>query len=251
LLRYAGTDTALPVPLPTEADAAALRAAFEAAHERLFGFTQPEKGLIIEAVNVAAEGGGAEVPETPQELCDGPAPRAGRVRMHVNGAWREVPLVLREAMRPGEHISGPALIIEPNSQIVVEEGWQARMNAYGHIVLTHEENSGARRQNTPAAKLARAQDQDKEHARPDPVLLEVFNNLFMSIAEQMGEALRATASSVNIKERLDFSCRYSTPGAGWWPTRRTCRCIWAAWTGRWRPSSAPAVIPCGGEMPGC
>ena len=212
LLRYAGTDTALPVPLPAEANAAELRAAFEAAHERLFGFTQPEKGLIIEAVNVAAEGGGARVPETPQALRDGPAPLAGRVRMHVNGAWREVPLVMREAMRPGEHISGPALIIEPNSQIVVEEGWQARMNAYGHIVLTHEENSSTRRQHAPATVATRTKD--KDHARPDPVLLEVFNNLFMSIAEQMGEALRATASSVNIKERLDFSCAVFDPKGG-------------------------------------
>ncbi len=198
LLRYAGTDTALEVALADSPQA--LRAAFEAEHERLFGFVQAEKPLIIEAVAVQAEGGGAEMPERPIADTQGQGGPAApqpleQTDLYVNGAWRKVPLFDRAQLRPGHEIAGPAIIIEPNSQIVVDPGWRASLNAYGHLLLECTQSS------TPGISKPAA-----ESGNPDPVLLEVFNNLFMNIAEQMGEALRATASSVNIKERLDFSC---------------------------------------------
>ena len=201
LLRYYGTDTALPVDFPETATAEDLRAAFEAEHARLFGFIQPEKALVMEAITVAAEGGGACIPETPAEktVTGAPAPLE-EVDFYAEGTWQKAPLYDRGAMRPGQEVAGPALIVEPNSTVVVEPGWRAEMNAYGHLLLKREaaESGGA----MPAAALTRTED----FSKPDPVLLEVFNNLFMSIAEQMGESLRQTASSVNIKERLDFSC---------------------------------------------
>ncbi len=232
LLRYAGTDTAIPValsrrpsPPPGHPDdtasgrvgeragdhfpAQALRAAFEREHEKLFGFMQPQKELIIEAVHVAAEGGGAQVPETARPETEGAVAAEEEVDFYVNGKWRRVPLVMRDAMVPGQHIDGPAMIIEPNSQIVVEPGWRARMNAYGHLLLedmAEREDDKAAAEGGRAIAAAPLARQERAHEKADPVLLEVFNNLFMSIAEQMGEALRATASSVNIKERLDFSC---------------------------------------------
>ncbi len=201
LIRYFATDTALAVDFPTAATAEGLRAAFEAEHQRLFGFTQPEKALVMEAVTVAAEGGGARIPETPvEETATGAPAPLEEVDFYVNGNWMKTPLYEREAMKPGQEVAGPALIVEPNSTVVVEPGWRAAMNAYGHLMLKRED--AGKEKNPAAPAVARAGD----FSKPDPVLLEVFNNLFMSIAEQMGESLRQTASSVNIKERLDFSC---------------------------------------------
>ena len=120
-------------------------------------------------------------------------------------------------------MQGAAIIIEPHQTIVVEPGWQAELTRKNHLVLTR------------AKKLKRT------HAigtHADPIMLEVFNNLFMSIAEQMGVSLQNTAYSVNIKERLDFSCACFAMTARWWPMRRICRCISAPWTARSRPSSA-------------
>jgi len=207
LLRYFGTDTALAVDFPEGAAAADLRASFEEEHRRLFGFVQPEKTLVMEAVTVAAEGGGARIPETERPLAEGtPAPLA-QVDLYANGKWRKVPLHDRDAMRPGQRISGPALIVERNSTVVVEPGWNAEMNAYGHLLLRRAANSDEQTaKSAPATRAESCADHGDDHSRADPVLLEVFNNLFMSIAEQMGESLRQTASSVNIKERLDFSC---------------------------------------------
>ncbi len=232
LLRYFGTDTALAVNFPEDATAEGLRATFEAEHKRLFGFIQPEKALVMEAVTVAAEGGGARIPEYEQPLAEGTPEPLEHVDLYANGEWQKAPLFDRDAMQPGQEVAGPALIVEPNSTAVVEPGWRAQMNAYGHLLLTaaHSSPSSPRKRGSmethgtggmdsrlrgndekgggndvmsmPTPALARAGD----FSKPDPVLLEVFNNLFMSIAEQMGESLRQTASSVNIKERLDFSC---------------------------------------------
>ncbi len=189
-LRYEGTDTALSVLMRETVDS--LRHAFEREHRRQFGFVQPEKALIIEAVEVSASGGGARVPERlePEEAQGAPDP-ADKARMYVKGRWQEVPVFMREDLRPGMNIEGPALIIEPNSTIVVEPEWKARMNGYRHLLLE---------------RAVPAKRREAIGTTADPVMLEVFNNLFMAIAEQMGEALRKTASSVNIKERLDFSC---------------------------------------------
>ncbi len=190
-LRYEGSDTALETPLPA-ADAQALRAAFERAHEARFGFIDPTRGLVIASVQAEAAGGGEPMAEPLADLCAGDAAKPARgARLFAQGAWREAPLYMREDLAPGCAFDGPALLIEPHQTIVVEPGWRCEITARDHVVLS--------RAGAPARRRAAG-------AKADPVLLEVFNKRFMSIAEQMGAALQNTASSVNIKERLDFSC---------------------------------------------
>jgi 5-oxoprolinase (ATP-hydrolysing) len=175
-----------------EAMLAALKSAFEAAHRARFGFIDSAKELVVEAVSVEAVGGGAKFTEPVLPIAAPllPAP-AQRTRFYSTGLWHDAAVYTRDELAPGHLVAGPAIIIEPHQTIVVEDGWQAALTAKDHLVLTR------------AVPLARG------HAigtQADPVMLEVFNNLFMSIAEQMGVALQNTAYSVNIKERLDFSC---------------------------------------------
>jgi 5-oxoprolinase (ATP-hydrolysing) len=175
-----------------EAMLAALKSAFEAAHRARFGFIDSAKELVVEAVSVEAVGGGAKFTEPVLPIAAPllPAP-AQRTRFYSTGLWHDAAVYTRDELAPGHLVAGPAIIIEPHQTIVVEDGWQAALTAKDHLVLTR------------AVPLARG------HAigtQADPVMLEVFNNLFMSIAEQMGVSLQNTAYSVNIKERLDFSC---------------------------------------------
>ena len=189
-LRYAGTDTALPVAW--DGDAAQARAAFETAHKAEFGFADPDAQLVIESAEIegqAADPAAAAEPQATPEAAE--AETAATVPVFSGGTWHDAAVVRREALTPGRHISGPALVIEANQTVVVEPGWHAEVNAHDHIVMTRTE--AARRDSAMGTEA-------------DPVLLEVFNNLFMNIAEQMGVALQKTARSVNIKERLDFSC---------------------------------------------
>ncbi|MFP4450647.1 MAG: hydantoinase B/oxoprolinase family protein [Rhodosalinus sp.] len=189
-LRYAGTDTALPVAW--DGDAMAARAAFEAAHEAEFGFVAPDTPLVIEAAEIEGQAAdSAADPEPRADLTGGEAEGAGEVPIFSGGAPHRARVVRREALAPGRTVTGPALIIEANQTVVVEPGWRAEVTAHDHILMTRAE----------AARRA-----DALGTGADPVLLEVFNNLFMNIAEQMGVALQKTARSVNIKERLDFSC---------------------------------------------
>lgn len=187
-LRYAGTDTALPVTL---ADTADMTAEFEARHRAQFGFVSPEKTIVAEAIEVMSSGGGTGIAEPDQPLSEAAPQETRRTRFFARGEWHEAPVVLRENFRPGMLLRGPAIVIEPNQTVVVEKGWQAQVNAKNHLILARTE------------ALARA---EAVGTHADPVMLEVFNNLFMSIAEQMGVTLQNTAYSVNIKERLDFSC---------------------------------------------
>ncbi|MCC0080134.1 MAG: hydantoinase B/oxoprolinase family protein [Rhodobacter sp.] len=191
MLRYAGTDTALPVPFDGSLDAA--RATFEAAHKARFGFVQTGREITIEAIDLQAEDArpqaGAEVAQV--EIPSTPEADA-RVPLYSGGAWHDAAVVLRASLTPGASVTGPALIIEPNQTVVIEPGWRAELTGRDHILMTRHQ------------KAARAQVVGADQA--DPILLEVFNNLFMNIAEQMGLALQNTAHSVNIKERLDFSC---------------------------------------------
>ena len=189
-LRYQGTDTALVVDA---ADEPAMRAAFDAAYRQRFAFLMPDRPLVIEAVSVeavaAGEGHDAAAADGAGAEAHRPAPET-RVKMHC-GEWHDAALHVREALAAGAVIDGPAVIAEKNATTVVEPGWQARLTAAG------------------ALELARVQARPKRVAlgtEADPVMLEVFNNLFMNIAEQMGLRLQNTAYSVNIKERLDFSC---------------------------------------------
>ncbi|HEV3185823.1 MAG TPA: hydantoinase B/oxoprolinase family protein, partial [Xanthobacteraceae bacterium] len=202
-VRYSGTDTALVVPAfslhpPLEGEVssapslAAMRSAFEAAHRARFGFIDPSKTLVVEAVSVEAIGGGAKFDE-PVRPCTReklPAP-ARRTRFFSGGARHDAAVFTRDQLKPGHAVLGPAILIEPHQTIVVEDGWRATLTAKNHLVLER------------AVPLVR-QSAIGTHA--DPVMLEVFNNLFMSIAEQMGVSLQNTAYSVNIKERLDFYC---------------------------------------------
>ncbi len=199
-IRYDGTDTPLPVtilecrlgeaasPMMTPAGMAA---AFEAAHRRQFGFVFEGKAIVVESLEVEAVGGGADIDEPEAPLSKTvPLPHQ-TTRFYSNGGWHDAAIYLREALFPGAVVAGAALIIEPHQTIVVEPGWRAEVTARNHIVLT--------RVVPPPARAAIGTD-------ADPVMLEVFNNLFMAIAEQMGVTLQNTAYSVNIKERLDFSC---------------------------------------------
>ncbi|MGB8236307.1 MAG: hydantoinase B/oxoprolinase family protein, partial [Pseudolabrys sp.] len=188
-IRYAGTDSALVVPAGS---AAAMKRAFEKAHKARFGFIDRAKQMVVEAVSVEAVGGGAKFNEKKMKRSHAKLPPpALRTRFFSAGEWHKANVYVRDQLKPGSRISGGGIIIEPHQTIVVEPGWQAELTAKNHLLLTR------------ARKLKRA------HAvgtHADPVMLEVFNNLFMSIAEQMGVSLQNTAYSVNIKERLDFSC---------------------------------------------
>jgi 5-oxoprolinase (ATP-hydrolysing) len=187
-LRYEGTDTTIPIPV---SDASAMSRDFEAAHRKQFGFIFEGRDIIFEAYEVEAIGGGADPAEPDLEL-DASEPRSSRTtRFFSGGKWHEAPVFLRKDLRAGAKATGPALVVEPHQTIVVEDGWAFEITALDHIVLRR----------VRAFQRARAIGTEA-----DPVLLEVFNNLFMSIAEQMGLTLQNTASSVNIKERLDFSC---------------------------------------------
>src|SRR6056297_3564516 len=189
-LRYDGTDTALPVAYETPEQA---RADFEAAHLAQFGFTTPATPVIIESAEVeAVDSAAPDAPEDARAMQEAEAQSDTHTRMFCNGAWTSAQVFRRAALSPGTRVTGPALIIEDNQTIVVEPGWQAQITALDHVLLTRHER--ARRDIAIGTTEA------------DPILLEVFNNLFMSIAEQMGVTLQNTAQSVNIKERLDFSC---------------------------------------------
>jgi 5-oxoprolinase (ATP-hydrolysing) len=189
-LRYEGTDSAIVVSLDAHA---AMQQAFEDAYRRRFSFLMPGKALVVEAVSVEALGRSDAPPEQPRAASPGrDAPAAHEtVQMFAGGEWRDTAVYLRTGLAPGDTVKGPAIVAEANATTVVEAGWQAEVTAYDHLVLRRVEALPERHAIGTSA---------------DPVMLEVFNNLFMSIAEQMGLRLQNTAYSVNIKERLDFSC---------------------------------------------
>ncbi|WOI46736.1 hydantoinase B/oxoprolinase family protein [Acidovorax sp. BLS4] len=196
-VRYEGSDAALVVHVGEVPEVAAITAGFEAAYRQRFAFLMRGRALIVEAVSVEAVVAG-DAPVEPMQALQPPreAPRRGTVRMYTVGvdgvpAWHDAALVVREDLRPGDVIAGPAIIAEKNATTVVEPGWQAALTALEHLVIDR----------TTARSVRHALG-----TTVDPVLLEVFNNLFMNIAEQMGLQLQNTAHSVNIKERLDFSC---------------------------------------------
>ncbi len=188
-VRYDGTDTALVVPFGTLAQ---IQSAFSVAYRQRFSFLMEDRQLVVEAVSVEAVVAG-DAPEEPRLPVHSlrEVPRRETVRMYADGAWRDAALVVREDMRPGDVLQGPAIIAEKNATTVVEPGWEASLTELNHLMLERRE-----------ARVAR----QAVGTTVDPVLLEVFNNLFMNIAEQMGLQLQNTAYSVNIKERLDFSC---------------------------------------------
>jgi 5-oxoprolinase (ATP-hydrolysing) len=187
-LKYEGTDTALVV---AAGEIPAMVAQFEAAYRQQFSFLMPGKALVIEAVSVEAICAGEEFQEAVHETRDGKPAPVETVRMFTAGQWHAAPLFRREALAPGHQVDGPAIIAEANATTVVEPEWRASVTALDHLVLERV------RPRKAAVAIG---------TQVDPVMLEIFNNLYMSIAEQMGSRLQNTAYSVNIKERLDFSC---------------------------------------------
>lgn len=200
-LRYEGTDTALACALPmagaAEEAIAAMRGEFEAGYRRRFAFLMAERALVIEAVTVEAVGTGERAaPAAAQADAASHAPEPlAAVRMYCEAdekaaGWRDAALFDEAALKPGASIDGPAILAGRNATTVIEPGWQARATAAGIELHRVRPRVATQALGTSA----------------DPVMLEVFNNLFMNIAEQMGLRLQNTAYSVNIKERLDFSC---------------------------------------------
>ncbi len=190
-LRYEGTDTAEPVAF---ASPAAMRDAFETAHKRAYGFVMANKSLIVEAVSVEAVGAmdGIESLRFAQPPTGAALPTPlGTAALYADGAMHQAAIHARGELPVNVPLEGPAILIEANATTVIEPGWRGQMTADGDLLLTRV---------TPLRQA---------HAigtQADPVMLEIFNNLFMAIAEQMGVALASTSQSVNIKERLDFSC---------------------------------------------
>ena len=188
-LRYAGSDTPIEVALGSPAG---IRRAFERAHKQRFGFIDRAKALVIEAVSAEAVGGGARFAERTLGVWKGGRIVPVRVtRIFSRGTWRDADVYLRESLPIGASLDGPALVIDPHQTIVIEPGWRASITPKNHVVMRRVEPLPRR---------------EAIGSKADPVMLEIFNNLFMSIAEQMGVTLQNTAYSVNIKERLDFSC---------------------------------------------
>ncbi|MEO1542012.1 MAG: hydantoinase B/oxoprolinase family protein [Pseudomonadota bacterium] len=195
-LRLKGSHQSLEVSFGTEQE---LREAFDAAHRARYGFPAGDRDVVFEALAVEAIGGEAEVADAAQPLTDAHPTPVDHVPATLAGISGVVPLFDRDLLRPGQRITGPAIIREQTGTNVVEPGWGAEINAHSHLILRR------------LVPLERAEALGTE---ADPVMLEVFNNLFMSIAEQMGATLANTAYSVNIKERLDFSCALFDPDGG-------------------------------------
>jgi len=187
-LRYAGTDTALIVDLSSPEK---MQKAFEKAHRAQFGFVTPEKTIVIEAASVEAVGGGSKAHERSSRLDTTKPKPVARTRIFAGGKWLKAPVFARDKLKPGQKVKGSALIVEAHNTTVVEDGWGAELTGRKHLLLR---------------RVRRLPKRVAIGTKADPVMLEVFNNLFMSIAEQMGVTLEKTAYSVNIKERLDFSC---------------------------------------------
>ncbi|MGL4622412.1 MAG: hydantoinase B/oxoprolinase family protein, partial [Chroococcidiopsis sp.] len=210
-LRYEGTDSPLVVRYE---DIAGMRQQFEAAHRQLYGFIAADRRFIVEAVAVEAILK-TEVATEPivTRRTDAPPVPVKTVQMYTADAWHDTPVYRREDLQPGDCIFSPAIVAEATGTNIVEPGWQAEVTQRNHLVLSREQGAGSREQRGRGAEEQRSRGANTNYQLPttnyqlpDPVMLEIFNNLFRAIAEQMGITLQNTSSSVNIKERLDFSC---------------------------------------------
>ncbi|MCH7854900.1 MAG: hydantoinase B/oxoprolinase family protein [Proteobacteria bacterium] len=189
-VRVSGSDTILAVDAGT---ATAVRCAFSAAYQRRFGASHGTDNLLIATIRIAATGAEESFAET--EIAESPATSdVALTRMWVDGEWCDVPVYIREQLGAGARLRGPAMLVEQNATTIIDSGWQGVIGKTGHLLIEKE------------AIVAAQQAQTATESQPDPVRLEVFNRLFMHIAEQMGTVLQNTALSVNIRERLDFSC---------------------------------------------
>jgi len=168
-------------------------AQFESAYKKRYSFLMADKAMVIEAISVEAIGVSNDREEKVEQLLprNGPLQASETVQLFSGSQWHATALYRREDMRPGDVVQGPAIVAETNATNIVEPGWRAEVTPQNHLVMQ---------------RYLPRQQRKAIGTSADPVMLEVFNNLFMSIAEQMGLRLQNTAFSVNIKERLDFSC---------------------------------------------
>lgn len=216
LLRYRGTDTTIRVPLGKPE---AMLGEFARRHQQRYGFVAQGRAVLVDTLVVEARGGGAmSIEQPPQQRSPSPPEPIARRRFYTGGKWRDAPVFDLAQLSRGHTIEGPAIIIEPTGTIVIEPGWRGTINPRGDLVLGASRTaSGQPALSGDAGDAGLAGDAgDAGDARDgratatpvpcDPVQLEIFNNLYRSIAEQMGIVLRNTAQSVNVKERLDFSC---------------------------------------------
>jgi len=196
-LRYEGTDSTLAIDISDAdvSDIAMLRSRFEQKYQQQYGITSPNKALVVATANVEAVGKIKAIEEKTAAVDSAAAPiPITSVKLFSRGAWRDAPVFQRHTLQPTQRIEGPSIILEATGTNVVEPGWQATVDALGNLLLTRSQPT----------TLLNQLNIDLKH--PDPVRLEIFSNLFQSMAEQMGFTLQNTSSSVNIKERLDFSC---------------------------------------------
>ncbi|MBZ8182633.1 hydantoinase B/oxoprolinase family protein [Oscillatoria salina] len=195
-LKYQGTDSSLIVDF---GDLTIMKQEFATTHQQRYGFTMANKALIVEAVSIELIcPTQSSQEEIIQRQTDEPPQPVATVQMYAANSWQETPVYQRKNLQPGDVIASPAIIIEPTGTNIIEPGWEAEINSFNHLVL----NRRTTQQNTDKQNFSQSSSVEE----PDPVLLEIFNNLFRSIAEQMGTTLQNTSYSVNIKERLDFSC---------------------------------------------
>ena len=192
-VRYDGTDSPLTVPFGSQA---AVRESFEDQHRRRFGFVSETKGLVVEAAALELVGRTDRAGEPTVAGSSSEAVPEAETRLFADGRMQAAAVHVRAKLGSGARVAGPAVIVEDTATTVVEPDWEARLTESGNLLL---------RRVRPLARKA------PSGTEADPVLLEVFNNMYMSAAEQMGATLAATASSVNIKERLDFSCAIFDP----------------------------------------
>lgn len=195
-LRYEGTDSTLTIEFGSVDE---MRSGFNIAYRQRYSFTMNDKAVIVEAVSVEAIGMADPIAEPLLTIArTTPCPTIGTTRIYTKDSWHETPIYRREDLQPGDKISGSALIIESTGTNVIEPGWSVELTDRNCLILRKDEQQSL---------VTLASETDSQLAtKPDPVLLEIFNNLIRAIAEEMGIVLQNTSYSVNIKERLDFSC---------------------------------------------
>ncbi len=187
-VKYIGTDT--PIPISSNDPYNAIRN-FESAHRERFGFVMEDREIVLETLQVEGIGGSKSLPvyhererkHLPQSSC--------QTELYIEGDLRSVQHYVRENLSPGAVLSGPCIVTEETGTTILEEGWEGRITSSKGLLLSRKYS--VKREEAPGTGV-------------DPVRLEIFNRLFISVAERMGYSLRNTACSVNIKERLDFSC---------------------------------------------
>ncbi|MEM6448709.1 MAG: hydantoinase B/oxoprolinase family protein [Cyanobacteria bacterium P01_D01_bin.105] len=190
-LRYQGTDSTLAVAF---SDLETMRTQFEQKYQQQYGITLPDKALVVATANIEVIGKTKAISEKAVETVAQSLPKAvSTVNVFSGGKWHNTPAFKRHLLQPGQLIAGPAIVLEATGTNIIEPGWESTIDSRGNLVLRQIEK-------------AIVQTKAADDVQPDPVKLEIFNNLFQAIAEQMGFTLQNTSSSVNIKERLDFSC---------------------------------------------